>query len=630
MKLKRMWPSVCIWVVFIIFDVIMVASSGFFSGLFPSANIIPYTCAITIVGVLVMGLFTFLFGKASDVVYAGEISRTVTANILYMITLFATITGGIFLRIDTMIKTLGEPKGKLSLYENAMVGATKSSEYDLLSIIYSKLLNLLLVFTGNRNVFALYFQIVLFMLFVLVGAVVADKLLGMMASLVFALYVSFMPIFLDSVVSATIGTDELFYLMYGIELLILAFYLKLDTKHKYESKICVIWFIIVGMVLGFMTYVDAGTLIVVLPLLFAGLFIIGNDVLMECIRLVIIIISGLAVFMGMIFQEGGIDNFESTLFKWGSYFFKNVNTFNTFWTYTNYKIEYLVTFIVMSGVIVGFWKNRIFERVTPWLLSTMLVFFATPFFGATKMNSQVMLTIYFAFVLGCVASLIVTDANEGNKAPAKADDEAEGEGEAEAESGEDSKDVKFDDATKNAGADAGEKAGKEDAKTDEGTSGMQVVTPEVAETHTGNAGESEDSAKTGKRKRSEFADLYDEANGNTPEKVVDTEQIEDKGAAFDGYAQRFVPEGMVLPEGAEDEMDVTQSKMKMPEYKGTIALDRKKQPAEPKQTSEPKRPAEQRETRDSAKTEAVKKPSRKPARKDDFDIAFTPGDDFDL
>lgn len=554
MKLKRMWTSVCIFIMFIVFNAVMIVSSGFFSGLFPSDRLIPYTCAVTVCGVLVMGLFTFLLGKAADAVYADEMAKTVTAKIFYALAITATLIGGAFYRFDILQHTTASPAGRLSLYENAMVGASVAYEYDFLSLIYSKLLNVLLMFTGNFIVFAYFFQIVLFMLFVLLSSEAVRILLGKMASLVFALYISFMPVFSDSLREAIIHTDELFYCLYGLELLIVARYLNLDSRSKYESKWYIIWFVLVGLCVGFMTYMDAGTLIVILPLLLSGLFIIGNDIVLELFRLVIIVISGLTCFFAMILQEGGPENFDAVIVQWANYFFKNINTFNTFWTYTNYKSVYLVTFIVMSGILVGFWKNRFFERVTPFLLSTMLVFFAMPFFGATMMNSQIMLTIYFAMVLGCVASLIVTNKNEG--APVAAD-------------------------TLDPEKDSEE---KEDASDD--ASIAEVVKPE-------NTSENEETeAAVSENEVIEKAEEFKEAK-----KEVEKEA-----------EKRYVPEGMVLPKGAEDEMDVSASKMKMPKFDGTIALSRKE-----KMLDKPK-----------------KKNAQVSTKKDDFDIAFTPGDDFDI
>ena len=83
-----------------------------------------------------------------------------------------------------------------------------------------------------------------------------------------------------------------------------------------------------------------------------------------------------------------------------------------FWTYTDHKVIYLVTAVAMSGVMVGFWKNRNFEKISPWLVSMLLIFATVPFMGATRMNTQVFVTVYYAFILACVADLITTHADE--------------------------------------------------------------------------------------------------------------------------------------------------------------------------------------------------------------------------
>ena len=105
-----------------------------------------------------------------------------------------------------------------------------------------------------------------------------------------------------------------------------------------------------------------------------------------------------------------------------------------------------------------------------------------------------------------------------------------------------------------------------------------------------------------------------------PEQVVDHKDIDSTNAALGEYAKRYVPEGMVLPAGSEDEMDVSASKMKMPKFDGKISLERKEKPIE--------RPIEK------PIESPIEKPKKKNAgassRKDDFDIAFTPGDDFDI
>ena len=163
-----------------------------------------------------------------------------------------------------------------------------------------------------------------------------------------------------------------------------------------------------------------------------------------------------------------------------------------------------------------------------------------------------------------------------------------------------------------------------------------------------------------------------------PQNVVDSEEIHSQNTAFNGYAARYVPEGMVLPMGAEDEMDISESHMKMPEYKGTISLNRGKETSEsaldnsPKaiQESEPvsepvrkdKNPGERvddileqllaeklakdkrnavQEPHTEQKAEPIQPKVNKPVKQEtntkptkkyqyEFDIALKPGDDFDI
>lgn len=551
MKLKRMWPAVCIWVIFIIFDVIMVASSSFFSGLFPSTDNMTYTIAFTVLGTAVMGVLIFLLGKLSDYMDIKAISQTMAAKILYVIVFAALIVGGIFDRLDVLGTTTKAPSGKLSLYENAVVGGTPEYEYDLLSVLFSKLLKMVLIFTGNKQLVAFIFSIALFIIFIITAGIAVRLLLGKAASVVFVAYTAFMPVFSDNLYRASLSTDELFYAMFGISLLLISVFLKISDKEHDNSPFFVIGDILIGAAVGFMTYVDAGVIVVILPLILSCFFLLGSNPVQNIFRCLFVAIGGFCTFFAMILQEGGFSNFGSCLTNWSAYFFKNTNTFNTFWTYTNYKLIYVVTFVAMTGVLVGFWNNRFFERVSPFLLSTVLVFLVEPFFGATRMNDERVLTIYFAIVLGCLASLIVTDKDEGNTAIFAEISDVE-----------------------------------EVEKISETEPKVTVVRPEIP-TKAFEPKEPE--------KNKDIAEAKATMQTAETNKVKAAETTKEQAKRDTGH---FVPEGMVLPEGAEEEMDVEKSKMKMPKFEGKLSLNRPVKKAE--------------------------------VKKDDFDIAFKPGDDFDI
>ena len=424
MKLRRAWPAVGIWVIFLIFEFVMVASSGFFLGLFPSENNLIYSIVFTVLSILLMSVIVIFAGRFSDSLKACTWTSRMPFTIGYQIVIACILIGAFWYRMELLAHTSQEITGKMSLYENAMVGGTPVAEYDLLSIVYSGILKGLLLFTGNIITVPFIFQIACFLIFMVCGFFTVQKLLGYAAALIFTAYVAFMPVFTPAFTGAELSTDPLFMAMFGIELLIVALFLEGSFKKRYTSGAYVVWYILVGIVVGFMAYIDAGTIIMIVPFLFAILFIYGTKIKEESLRLLIVIAAAVFTFIAMIVQEQGFLMFYARFANWASYYFHNMNTFDMFWTYTDYKIIYLVTLVIMSGVIVGFWKNRTVEKVSPWLWSIIFIFATVPFMGATRMNTQTFVTVYYAFILACVASLIALPADEED-AEYKAEPEVE-------------------------------------------------------------------------------------------------------------------------------------------------------------------------------------------------------------
>ena len=249
---------------------------------------------------------------------------------------------------------------------------------------------------------------------------------------------------------------------------------------------------------------------------------------------------------------------DVTLSEWSAYYFHNMNTFSTFWTYTDHKWIYLITVIAMSGVAVGFWKNRRIQKISPWMLSMLFIFATVPFMGATRMNTQVFVTVYYAFILGCVASLITMPADE---------DVEEAETEPEPELIQEAPVAELEPEPE-----------------------PEVVQPEI---------EPDTEEPVSETPALEVVEPEPEP---VPEPVQEVP-----------VQQRYVPEGMVLPEDDED-ADLT-PRMKMPEYKPvnseglTEKLHINRTPAAPAAPVEP------------AATSNIN---------DGFDVAFRPGDDFDL
>jgi hypothetical protein len=601
-----------------------------------------------------MSVITLLLGKLSDRLDIVSTKETVAFKIMYSVLIVLIIAAGVYYRMDILSKSTGDIVGKYSLYENAMIGGTnKVPEHDLLSIIYSTILEAILFFTGNIVSVPFVFQIVCFTIFMVCGFFTVKKLLGMAASVVFTAYVAFMPVFTYKFTGLMLSTDSLFMAMFGIELLVMALFLQGAYRKVYKSPAFVLWYFLVGAVVGFMAYVDAGTIIMILPFLVAVLFLYGTSPRKEIGRLLFVLFGAVMAFAAMIAQEQGTMMAHATLSKWASFYFHNLNTFSMFWTYTDHKIIYLLTAIGMSGVIIGFWKNRKVENISPWLLSMLFIFATVPFMGATRMNTQVFVTVYYAFILACVADLITTPANESGEDAMEAIEEIEA------------------DDRGDSAADGKELSEDEEAVDESRIVRPEVVTPEVAEQEeTEQEAEPEEAepeetqenvdeeTAEEETKVTEFAEYYDEEDQDEPSKEIPEEKVdvaeeapeslveessetEEKTAEFTDYydeeddaatvaeeskpatedeiaspapkkpapGPRFVPEGMVLPED-DDDADLT-PRMKMPEFRAPIGADGKAEKLKVKSFTN--------DTKETAKPPA-----------DDFDIQFKPGDDFDI
>ncbi|MCR4903786.1 MAG: hypothetical protein K6A23_13070, partial [Butyrivibrio sp.] len=222
------------------------------------------------------------------------------------------------------------------------------------------------------------------------------------------------------------------------------------------------------------------------------------------------------------------------------------------------------------------------ERISPWLLITVLVAIIIPFLGSTRMNSQFMVTLFYGIAIAAGFSCIAIDNESYGFALIGKETESD-----DVEESETDEDViidahnepevirpmvnEIDEVTIEEGE-------PEEIYEEEQISDENIVVDSEAE---------------------EISVQENEPEDTTKENVLVKEQPKPENKV------RFVPEGMVVPMGEEDEEDfVTPTHMKMPVYKESepIAINRK----------------------DKNKEDL----SSATAKKDDFAIDIEDGDDF--
>ena len=618
MKLKHKWPAIIIWVMFVIFNVIMVAGSGYSSGLLPAGDTLLYTIAFTALGVAFMNVVTFFLGNLCDSLELYKVSGKKAGKVIYTVVMALIVIGAYVVRFLYLANSTAPISGQKSLYENAVIGGTnKVADSGLLSIVYSKILSGVLLFTGNRISMAYIFSAVLSCIFIILSAAAIKLLLGYVAAIVYAAFVAFMPAFSQSFMNLELTTEPLFLVMFGIELLFVALYLRRASDGNFRGAKWIPWYLIVGIVIGFMGYVDGGTFVVVLPLLLAALYVINSSFVTELGRLLFVVLGAVVSFAAMIFQEGGASQFVTVLGHWASYYFHNVGTFDTFWTFTDFKVAYIATVIAMSGVIVGFWKNRRIDKVSPWLLSIVVLFAMTPLFGETRINSQLMITVFFGFILACVAALIVMEPTD------VIDDEEDEEEFIEEEEVSDPEErivrpqrtEEFNDAPE-----VDDEAPAPEDETEADDEALEDGEPEFADSEADDeqedelAPEDEEALEADDEQEDEPAPEVDEdSEPEASEEALEAPEVPEAEAAAAtapettaAEEERFVPEGMVLPMETEADSEAAnreRPKRKVREFEGKIALNRRD------------RNGHGRRGRDYKK---------------EFDIQIKPGDDFDF
>ena len=519
MKLKKTWLGLCVWGIYTIFTVFLIAYSAYTLGLLPNDSKIAYTVGFTVLSLLAVGVITFLFCKLNDfIVYDSNVSQK-ALNVLFIIASVVIIAGAAVYRIHIINSAAVSLSGNVDLYEVAKIGAEgQISKADLLSYVYSNVLKFILGFTGNSDIVVPVFQAVIQMIALVTVFFAIYITMGRMAALVGAAYFGFVPVFVSDFYE--VYAKNIFFMLFGVELLLLAIFIKNESQDTPAGLWSYLYLVLTGAACGFMLFIDAGTMMVVVFLI-AALFVVDSDVKKGLLHDLVILISAAVLFFVMLLQQGGIAGLADSYNAWHVQYFKSLSTLALFTFYNDYKYMYLVTMILMGIASIAFYRGGRKERVTPWLMLTVLMAFIIPFLGSTRLNCQFVVTLFYGIAISAGVSCITF------------------------------KGVDMMTEEENA-------TNQEEIVEQESLDSKEIVEQE-----------SSDSKEAVARKSFDSKEIR--GTGTMREIVVPETRVPKEQKV------RYVPEGMVVPEGQEDEEDFTYpSKMKMPEFKDSapIALNR--------------------------------------------------------
>jgi hypothetical protein len=596
MKLRKTWIGICVWVIYLVGMIFAIGVTGFVSGLFLSYDryiVAGGSLAICVVAAVIIGLIGNKIGeKLNENEKIKEWKKPVWMEILVPV-IIAVVAFFAFSHSSLLVS---EFSGNLTIYDNATVAMSgETPQYATAAEAgYASVLRVIMSFLGNSLNVAFSINLALRIIMVLFLYIAVRISIGMLPAMVFGFVTAFVPSFGYSL--RTIDSAQLIFTALAFETLLVVLYVK-----GFEHRVGTRWFyklfsILLGGFMGLMIYLDAAAAVPVVFLLSAwALADIYGETFDVCINEILLLLSGVAAFIGMLIWEGGTGSVPDTYYRW-TWRFYGYN--NSPWlimvknSLPNTYFAFAILGLAFIPAILYLTKERC-EKITPWLIYSVLMILVSVFLGETVANSEVMIIAAFVILISCGFACFAYV--EG------ADDIIEIDEPEEESEEEESEEV----------------APEEKSESEE--------TIETEETPAESVGAKEETTETEQEK--EVAEATEEVKEEKTEEPEQEEKKEEKEEKL-----RFVPEGMVLPLGDEDEEDLVPNfNMNRPEMADIGVLSVGKKTADTVAEAAATEPSEP-ETEEPEINEPVedKAPEKTNEEKDDFDITLKPGDDFDI
>ena len=554
MKLRKTWIGICVWVIYLVGMIFAIGVTGFVSGLFPAYDryiVAGGALAVCLIAAYIIGkIASFIGNKVNENESVKEWKKPAWLEILVPMAI-AVIAFFTFNRFSLLVNDFS---GNIELYDSAVVAISGegTSGLGFADAAYVGVLRIIMSFLGNSLSIVSSVNLFLRILMVLFLYIAIRASLGMVPAIACAGAAAGIPSFGYSLLN--VDSKQLVITAVAMETMLVVLYVRgfettVGTRMFYK-----IFSILIGALIGFMFYIEAASAIVIVFLLAAWeLADMCGETFNICLNEILLLLSGVAAFIGALIYVGGPNSIQDTYYHWTWKFYGyNDNSWllmirdslpNTYFALA------ILTFAFVPSVLY-FAKDRA-EKITPWLMFSVLMVVASVFLGDTVANTEVMIITAFVILISCGATCFAYV--EGEEYVEEIDDD------------------------------------EEEKEEEENEPEVEVVKEEKNEV---------------------------------------SEQKEDK--------PRFVPEGMVLPMGDEDEEDLIPNfNMNRPEMAEIVMLSvgNKVDVSSSEKKDKKEEILNTKEDRKSEKPENADKPEKSEVteeKKDDFDITLKPGDDFDI
>ncbi|MBQ7679179.1 MAG: hypothetical protein IJT34_04940 [Butyrivibrio sp.] len=585
MSYRRTRAGFCIWAIYTAFACICVGINFLLTGVLPPGQtpVIRLGC---------MGLSFAASGVISCILclIANRLPARDPKNgtgFFGVILGILVVAGGILLRALRLMWGRGNPRGELALFEEAQLveNGAPISKSVLLSWLYKKILHFLMRFLGNDLRAAVIYQIVLqgivlIGLFLTLWFAVSDAA-AVCGTAVFA----FLPPVVDSVF--VLSQHQLFLALFAVALAGTVILIR-GIATQPDSGLRFFFGLLVGAGWGWLTFMDAGVLFVWPILYLSILFLRGEEDVCREVHVFLLFMATIACFAGMLAQERGMLQFMVSAELYFRHYLRYFGGLQAVAADETNGLYGLAAAIGLFPAIFAFWRQREEDRIAPWMLITVCLGVGSACLNISVFHSWEACLLVYAMAFGCglgtlvqpreeIVALAATPAQTEGASEELTLEEVIRRSEDSPEPSEDAQSAEVSETT------------EADGTTEAPTASETAETAEVPA-----AAETEESKESKEAK---------EAKEET--EITETKESMDKTETGkeNGY---YVPEGMILPTGDEDEAEAAAApRMRLPEPEsfGVIALRRDPLPD----------------------AESDRKPYR-----DAFDVDIAPGDDFDI
>jgi len=434
MTYKKTWLSYLLWAVYTCLTGVMLANYAILFWQKKINDMIDYGTVIFVLFVFaaVAGCYFLIRKIFGRVRKRCEVSSH-TKSLWEMFVALSLFSAGLLYRVSLYLQNI-DRLTETSYYQLATVKAEEIAEPMVhgASYLYTMCLSFVLSFLGNKIIVAVWLQILIQMVTILLAFFTVRRLAGSIPACIAMLVLALSSVYAGQILTMT--PESLLFALYLMGMFIVGGQVKDDCRGRRRKSSAVRGALLSGSVIGFLTYLDVVslTLAVFLFGLVTGVRATGTErengnrasghgkAGFSVVLILAAIVMGAAVLAGMLalnayscYEE--IGTMAETLLV---FYRTNFQTDHIFYRSEYSVVECFIIVILAALLIAAFWNRRKVQNASPWIC-LMLLLAPTPLTAKGVLPYQVFSVFIWSVLagIGVQQSFVWEEAAPGKEPP---------------------------------------------------------------------------------------------------------------------------------------------------------------------------------------------------------------------